>query len=188
MGENFMIITNVAVGTGPSVVDDGGEGFGVEAGPAYQGAVDFFFGHQGFGVFGFYGASVEDAELVGEFVAEGFGGFVADDGVGFGGQLRSGGLSGSDGPDGFVGYDQLFGLLGGDFVEGAGALAAEDVFGEIGFALFEDFSDADDGGEAGFEGGFQAEVYGVVGFAEVLAALGVSDEGVGAPMASEACR
>jgi hypothetical protein len=45
-----MIITNVAVGTGPSaagrsVVDDGGEGFGVEAGTAYESAVDFFFGH-----------------------------------------------------------------------------------------------------------------------------------------------
>ena len=58
-------------------------------------------------------------------------------------------------------------------------MAAQNVIGEIGFAFFEDFSDANDGYESGFESGFQLKVDGVVGLAEILAAFGVSDDDVG---------
>ena len=64
-------------------------------------------------------------------------------------------------------------------MKGAETLAAQDVVGESGFAFFEDFSDADDGDESGFEGGLELEVDGVIGLAEVLAAFGVSDDDVG---------
>ena len=131
------------------------------------------------GVLRFDGAAVEDAEFVGEFLAEGFGGFGADDGVGVGGHLRGCGFPGADGPDRLVGDHQVGGFLGRDFVEGAETLAAQDVVGEFGFAFFEDFSHADDGDESGFEGGLELEVDGVIGLAEVLAAFGVSDDDVG---------
>ena len=63
-------------------------------------------------------------------------------------------------------------------MEGAQTLAAQDVVGQSGFALFEYFADADDRRESGFERRLQLQVHGVVGFAEVLAALGVSDDDV----------
>ena len=131
------------------------------------------------GVLRFDGAAVEDAEFVGEFLAEGFGGFGSDDGVRVGSHLRGCGLSGADGPDRLVGDYQADGFLGRDFVKGAETLAAQHVVGEAGFAFFEDFSHADDGDESGFDGGLELEVDGVIGLAEVLAAFGVPDDDVG---------
>ena len=61
-----------------------------------------------------------------------------------------------------------------------GALAAQNIFGEAGFALFQNFADADDGSQAGFQRGLELQVDGVVGFAEILAALGVADDDVSA--------
>ena len=69
-------------------------------------------------------------------------------------------------------------------MKSAQALPAQDVFGEVGLALFQNFAHADDGCESGFERGLQFEVYGIVGLAEILAALGVSDDYVGAADAS----
>ena len=94
--------------------------------------------------------------------------------MGVGGDLRRGGFSGADGPSRLVSDHQAGGFFGRDFIEGAQALAAQHVIGEPGFALFEDFSDADDRDESGLEGGFQLEVDSVVGFAKMLAAFGVS--------------
>src|ERR1035441_1378745 len=99
--------------------------------------------------------------------------------MGVGGHLRSCGFSGADGPYWFVGYHQVDGFFGRDFVEGAEALAAQHVVGEVGFAFFEDFSYADNGDESGFDGGLELEVDGVVGLAEVLASFRVSDDDVG---------
>ena len=48
------------------VVDDLGEGFGVEAGSADECAVDVFETAEGLGVVGFDGAAVEDADGGGE--------------------------------------------------------------------------------------------------------------------------
>ena len=61
-------------------------------------------------------------------------------------------------------------------MKGAQALAAQNVFGQIGFAFFQDFADTDDGHESRFQRGFQLEIDGVVGFAEVLAAFGMADD------------
>src|SRR5208282_3123467 len=145
----------------------------------YQSAVDFFFGHQGMGVLRFDRAAIEDAEFVGELLAEGFGGFGSDDGVRVGGHLRSCSLSGADGPDRLVGDYQADGFLGRNFVKGAETLAPQHVVREAGFAFFEDFSHADNGDESSFDGGLELEVDGVIGLAEVLAAFGVSDDDVG---------
>ena len=56
----------------PLILHNCGERFGVERSSDYQGAVDFFFGHQPVGVPWFDGAAVEDAEFAEEFLAEGF--------------------------------------------------------------------------------------------------------------------
>ena len=92
---------------------------------------------------------------------------------------RGRGFAGANGPDRFVGDHHVRGLLGGNLVEGAQALAAQHVVGESGFALFEHFADADDGDESRFERGLEFEIDGVVGLAEILAAFGVSDDDVG---------
>jgi len=65
------------------------------------------------------GAAVEDAKILGEFLAERFGGFGPDDGVGVGGHLRGCGLAGADGPDRLVGDYQAGRFFGRNFVEGA---------------------------------------------------------------------
>ena len=93
--------------------------------------------------------------------------------------------SGADGPDRLVGDNQAGGLFRRDFVKGAETLAAQDIVGESGFAFFEDFSNADDGNESGFEGGFKFEVDGVIGFAEVLAPFAVPDDHPTAPHRSQ---
>src|SRR5438876_2273195 len=126
------------------VFDNGGEGTCIEAGAAHQGAVDFFFGHQGLRIFWFHRSTIKDAEGFGHFVAKGFGGFSANQDVGFGGELGGGGFAGSDGPDGFVGDHQLSRFLAGDGMKSAQTLTAKDIFGESGFAFFQDFAHTDD--------------------------------------------
>jgi hypothetical protein len=100
--------------------------------------------------------------------------------VGLGGELWRGSFAGSDGPDWFVGDDKFASFFRRDSVEGAQALAAKHVFGQPSFSFFKYFSDANDGREAGFERGFQFEIYDVIGFAEILAAFGMSNDYMGA--------
>ena len=102
------------------VLHDRRERFGIEAGAADQCAIDFLFRHQGFGVVGLHAAAVEDARGCRRTSSpKAFAASRADERVSIGGHLRSGGLAGADGPDGFVGDDQFCGLLRGDAVEGA---------------------------------------------------------------------
>src|SRR5260370_31701095 len=161
------------------VLDDFGEGLGVEAGSAYESSVDVVQAAEGFGVVGLDGAAVEDADGGGEGGGEGFGDLGADDLVGLVGDFRGGGAAGADGPYGLVGEDDGRGVGGVDAFEGDGGLEFEDVGGEAGFALFEFFADADDGDERVGESGFELEVDGGVGLVEVLAALGGAEGDVG---------
>ena len=66
-----------------------------------------------------------------------------------------------------------------DAGEGAAKLRAEHGGGVVGFALGEDFSDADDGNDAMLEGSVEFLINDMVGFVEVLATFGVTDEGMG---------
>src|SRR5437870_4311583 len=81
------------------VVDDLGEGLGVQAGSAYESAVDVLQTAEGFGVVGFDGSAVEDADGGGERGREGFVDLGADDLVCLGGDFRGSGSAGADGPD-----------------------------------------------------------------------------------------
>src|SRR5579862_6863868 len=94
------------------------------------------------------------------------------------GHFGGGSFSGADGPDGLVGDDDWRGGFRGDAGEGSGDLRLEHLFGFAGFAFGEDFADADDGNDAVLEGGVKLLVDDFVGFAEILAALGVADEGM----------
>src|SRR5216683_7866721 len=109
------------------VLDDVGEGLGVEAGAADESAVDVFETAKGFGVVGLDGAAVEDADGGGEGGRERFGDLGADEFVCLSGDLWRGGAAGADGPDGLVGEDDGSGDSGIDAFEGDGGLEFEDV-------------------------------------------------------------
>ncbi len=128
------------------------------------------------GIVGLDAAAVEDAHLRGDVGAEQLGDFSADDLVRVGGHLGRGGFAGADGPDGLIGNDDGRGHFGGDAGERSGDLGLENLFGFAGFALGEDFADADDGNQAVLERGVELLVDDFVGLGEVLAALGVADE------------
>ena len=57
-------------------------------------------------------------------------------------------------------------------------LAGEHGFGVAALAIFQEFADAHDRREAGFERGQGPLQHGLVGLAEILAALAVADDGV----------
>ena len=94
------------------------------------------------------------------------------------GLVGGGGFAGADGPDGFVGDDDLRDLFGGEVVEAGVDLAGDDGGDLVGFALDEGLADAHDWDEVVVEGGLYFLVDGLVGFVEVLAAFGVADDDV----------
>ena len=61
--------------------------------------------------------------------------------------LVAGGFAGADGPDRFVGDDDLVHLLGGDILQPCRTWRAERRT-SVRLALFEGFADAEDGGTA----------------------------------------
>src|ERR1700761_3491476 len=96
-----------------------------------------------------------------------------------GGNLWRGGLAGADGPDWLIGYRHRFCVFRDDPYEGERNLFAQDFVGVSCFAVGQNFANADDGDEFVLERGGELLVDGLVGFVEVLAALGVSDDDVG---------
>ena len=96
-----------------------------------------------------------------------------------GGHLGRGGFAGADGPDWLISDDNGRGGFRGDAGEGTGDLGLENGLGLAGFALGEDFANADDRNNVVLERGVELLVDDFVGLGKVLAALGVADEGVG---------
>src|SRR5258705_10525534 len=109
------------------VLDDLGEGLGVEAGSAYESAVDVLQKAEGFCVVGLDGAAVENPDGGGEGGRDGFGDLGADEFVCLSGDLRGGGAAGADGPDGLVGKDDGRGDGGVDAFERDRSLKFENV-------------------------------------------------------------
>src|SRR6202171_272885 len=79
-----------------------------------------------------------------------------------------GGLAGADGPDRLVREGQLADLLGGQSRERAAHLSRDDFPGAVGLALLQRFTHADDGVQAGLEGGLDLLVHAFIRLAEVL--------------------
>ena len=84
----------------------------------------------------------------------------------------------ADGPDGFVGDDHVLDLLLGHVLQGDLDLHADQFLGNALFALGQALAHADDGLQAGVEGGQGALVDGLVGLGKILAALAVADDHV----------
>ena len=151
----------------------------LESGTADQAAVDVLLREQTGGVGGFHGAAVEDA---GRF-RNGFAIEVLEKRANlrmhFLRLIIGGRLARADGPDGLVGDDDLGHVVGGNSFERLADLAVDDRGGLIGFALVERFAHADDGRQPGGERGGGALVDGFIRLAEVLTALGVTDDDVG---------
>src|ERR1700722_2518845 len=143
----------------------------VEAGSADECAVDLWLVEQGGGVVGLDAASVKDADGVGDVTAEAASDFAADEQMCGGGNLWRGGFAGADGPDRFIGYDDILGVFRRDSDERERDLLAQDFVGVIGFALGQVFADADDRGELVLERSGELLVDGLVGFVAILAAL-----------------
>ncbi len=111
--------------------------------------------------------------------AEQLGNFGANDLVRIDCHLGSGGFAGANGPDGFVGDDDRCGGLGVMPAKAPVTCVLSTCFGLAGFALGQNFADADDGNDAVLERGVQLLVDDLIGLGKVLAALGVADERVG---------
>src|SRR4051794_21471441 len=100
-------------------------------------------------------------------------------------EFGRGSLSSADRPDRLVGDAELRSLLCGDTAERPGALAAENIFGQIRFALFDDFANATDRRQTGFHRNFKAAVNRVVSLTKVLATFRMSDDDVFTPSTEE---
>ena len=87
-----------------------------------------------------------------------------------------GGDAGADGPDGFVGDDDAAGVF--DVGQAGFKLASDYGFGCALSTLAEGFADAEDGYEAGVDGGFHFLSDYVVALAHEVATLGVADDDV----------
>ena len=88
------------------------------------------------------------------------------------------GLAGADRPNGLIGDNELVAVGGGNVLKTDVHLALDDFIELSGFALFERFADADDSCKTGGDDGARTLIDGLVGLAEVLTALGVSDDDV----------
>src|SRR6516225_5044514 len=86
-----------------SVLHDVREVLRIEARSANESSVDLFFAHQGEAVIGLHAASVQDAQVGGEIVTEGLGGFVTNHRMGVGRGVWCRRDACADGPHRFVG-------------------------------------------------------------------------------------
>src|SRR5437868_2999886 len=120
--------------------------------------------------------AVEDSQIIGGILADGFRCFATDEIVSFGGDLRSSGFAGADCPHRLVGDSKFVCVVAGNFAQGGRHLAAQDPFCESGLALLKELANADDCVEAVGDGAAQLAVYAIVSFAEILASLGVADD------------
>jgi len=162
------------------VLHDLGEGVGIEACAANQGTVNLGLVEQGAGVIGLDTAAIQDAHVLGDFAAQVTRHFAANDKMGFGGHFRRGRLAGSYRPNWLVSDHDGERVFREGSDERAADLALQYLCGLTVFALRQDFTDADDGYDAVFEGGLELLGDNLVSFAEVLPAFGVSDQSVGA--------
>ena len=130
------------------------------------------------GVFGVHGAAVLNGHRAGHPGAI----QLSDDGADFlahlVGLLRCGGLTGSDRPERLVGDDHMAHLLGGHAGQSGLDLKGDQLHGDAQLPLLQALAHADDGVQAGVDGGVDLFVDGQVGLVPVLAALRVADDDV----------
>src|SRR5215510_5715208 len=94
--------------------------------------------------------------------------------------FRGGGLTGTDGPYGFISNDQRRCFQTRDTAECDIALSREHFLSQSGLAFFEYLSHADNRLEFRRQGSLQLAVDRRVGFTKILTPLGMTDNDVGA--------
>src|ERR1700736_6176501 len=160
--------------------DNGGERLCVQTCPANQGAIQLFLGHQSLNIVRLDAAAIENAQGGSKACGKLFGSELANELMGLSGHFGSCYAASADGPDRFISYQNTGEFLGGQRADAAVKLPVADVSGAIGLAIGQGFAHANDGREAGGEGGFGLFKNGFFGFTEVLPALGMTDDGVAA--------
>ena len=71
--------------------------------------------------------------------------------MGFLGLLGRGRVPGSDGPNGFIGQNNLLGVLGFPAGQASVQLRSQNLFGPVRFSLGQGFSHADNGADSDLE-------------------------------------
>src|SRR5919112_3431644 len=156
---------------GPYELD---ERLDLETGPAYQGAVDVFLGHDLGRVLWFDGASVEDADAAGEVIPLRLPEQVPDLTDGILGVFGGGCIARPDGPDRFVGEDDALAAGVFEFLDHALDLARDFLPHTPRVTLLLGLPHADDGQDVGLHSALRFLCDHLVGLAEDFAPLGVS--------------
>src|SRR5437773_11789432 len=181
-GTTYWISTTLIERPPPSLIlDDAGEGCGIEARAADERAIDVGLRHEGIDIIRLHAAAVEEADALRRRRRGAAADLAADGIVDLLRLSGRGGAAGADRPHRLVGDDASGELLGADVGEGRVDLPGNDGAGRFRLALLERLADADDRDESPGQHGVDAAVDGLVRVAEVLPALGVADDDVRAP-------
>src|SRR5712672_2617211 len=152
----------------------------VQAGPADQRAIQLFLSHQSQDVVGFDATAVQNTQGLGLLCGELSLGALAKKAVRRGGNFRRCRLARANSPDWLVSYQNTRELLRGQRTRSASKLRLANLFSPSGFAMFQQFADANDRGEARRERGFRFFRHRIAGFSEELPPLRMPDNHVAA--------
>jgi hypothetical protein len=152
----------------------------LQACAAHQHTVDIDLGHQTFDIVGADAASIKDSEGFGGFRAELFPGKLANELVNFSGNLRSGGSTGPNGPNGLVGQHYTRKVLSCQPVEPVLKLLVDDRKGLVRFALSQHFAEANNRTQAGLEDGSNFSVHRCISFPKEVASFRMADDAIAA--------
>src|SRR5215475_12953847 len=148
----------------------------IQARAPNQRPVNFFFRHEGLCVFRFDRSTIQNPQVCRELFAKRFGGFPANQHMRVSGHLRCRGFSCADGPHGLVRNHKLRSFLTRNGMERAHALTPHNILGESRFTFFQHFADTNNGREALLQSCLEFQIDCVIGFSEILSALGVADD------------
>src|SRR5207249_1103369 len=115
----------------------------VETRTADECAVELFFGHESLGVLRLHTAAVENSHVPGDVVPKRIRSLPADGAMRVGSHLGRSSFSGAYGPHRFVRDNDAFAPVAADVSKRPDTLSTKDVVSQLGFALLQDFTDAD---------------------------------------------
>src|SRR6185312_199318 len=158
-----------------------GKHLGVEAGGADQAAIHVGLSQQRHFVTELDAAAVEDGQGGRGVGAKDLQRAAAQKAMRPFGDLGGGDVAGAYRPNRFVGKHTTAQILGRHSPEGAFELVAQHQLNFVGLALGLGLAHADDGDQPCGQGRAHLALHGLVGFAEVLPAFGVTDDNVRTP-------
>ena len=158
------------------ILNDGSEGVQCQAGSPDEGSIDIGPSQESRDGVWCDASSVEDSHGGGDGFSMTFFEKSAREVVDGLGLIRGRGFAGTDGPDRFVGQDDLVETVGSDFPETGFDLIGNDRFGLARFPLFESLSNAEDGRESRLDGRGDLAGRLRVGFTELVTTFRVTYE------------